>query len=72
MTVSKTVTVILSVSNMDDVRYGIYSRLTTMTENIYTSSISDGVTGNFQIAIWTIYGTEFIHGSRLGPKIIDT
>ena len=32
MTVSTTVTLILSVSYMDDIRYEIYSRLTTMTE----------------------------------------
>ena len=31
-TVSNFVTGTLSVSNMDDVRYGNYSRLTTMTE----------------------------------------
>ena len=32
MTVSNTLTGTLSVSNMDDIRYGMYSQLTTMTE----------------------------------------
>ena len=50
MTVSKTVTVILSVSNMDDVRYGIYLRSTTVTEKYVEATVSNFVKGTLSVS----------------------
>ena len=52
VTVSKTIKGILSVSDMDDVRYGIYLRWTTMTENIY---LGDGFEYFYRIFVSSQY-----------------
>ena len=50
MTVSNTVTGTLSVSNMDDIRYGIYVRSTTVTEKYIEATVSNFVKGTLSVS----------------------
>ena len=50
MTVSNTVTGTLSVSNMDDIRYGIYLRSTTVPEKYVEATVSNSIKGTLSVS----------------------